>query len=416
MIMEKTIISASIEKQNYHALMTGIEKLNRFFNKKNLDGAKINIVKEYIEKKRLNIPADPLFPIEIGGEHKVIDAKMIDVNVMLPIPEYKLYGYDYIASVSNREGSTAIYSTIDNASQLYNMDLDFECSHCHSRRFRIFKAIFVKDNVPFYIGSKCATEYFGIDFVKQIEKIIALINGFTESFGTADNERRAKFYRGVAATIYESTYIFNLTKKFVSRKRADDIYNIATADRVNMLHVCLVNPKCEEDKKICKEYEEYINEHKELINGDFDRVLDYWNNMNPANDFDYNLKEAIIQEDCNRIGLIVYGTWAVLKDRWIKKDEQIEIVNDVIGQEKEKRESNVELVYTSTFQSGYGTGNIYKFKTDDNYMLTYFATKTLMDGDHEIRAEWKGRIKYTIKGRNDYQGKVSTTITRATII
>ncbi len=404
--METTTILTSFPSSKIEKFEQGILKINKLFTKKKLGEVTFNVISTFNVTKKVQID-------NIVFDNSFIDVKVeySNIEVHIPIPVYKLNGYKYIASISGRQGSTAIYSN-DSSNKVfenYDTSLEFNCNHCGSKRYRVFKAIFEKENSQevFYIGSSCAKEYFGIDFLGQVEKIINICKYFendSAKYGE-ETENRCRFYNSVAETINISTYLFNDQKKYVSKKTAEIYLQTSSSENVSIIKSELNNLYSKERANFLK----YVKENVETLKQDFEKVISYWKNVNPSNDFEFNLKNAILQENCDRVGLIVYGTWVVLKDRWIKKEvsENVQYNNEAIGNPKDKKASNVELIFTTTYQNQFGQGRLYKFVTDDNYLLTYFTNT-----NYDFEAGWKGSIQYSIKGKNDYKGQVSTIITR----
>jgi len=399
------VFTVEIVKGQMSLVEKRITQLNKFLTKREVGVVEVKIVDSFTRKEKA--------PDESGRQIPV-DYNVLEVT--LPRKIYKINGFTYIASVADKDGSIAVYSlNIEDAHKKYDTDLNFVCSHCHSRRYRTFKAIFEKDNEVFYIGRKCAKEYFGIDIVAALQRIFVFFDLFDEL-----NEEyivgRSHQYAEVINHVRASIYVCTIDKGFTSRSVAEVNTLASTADCVRIL----VWPDDSSfSKEFSKEYRVYVSANKEEIEKDVQKVIDFWTNFEPTNDFEFNARNAIVAINNDRVGLIAYATWMVIRDRFELKEEieKREYNKKTIGSKGDKiKDIEVAIIKAHSYKNSWtDSGMLISFVTEDNYVLTWFTDISnkfcdqFYDGT-SIIGNWKGRISFIIKGENEYKDVVSTII------
>lgn len=116
------------------------------------------------------------------------------------------------------------------------------------------------------------------------------------------------------------------------------------------------------------------------------------------------------------VGFLVSApqAWAKAKERTlIQQRERSEIDNTFNGPIGDKKELNVKLISMRFVDGPYGVSTLYTFKGDDNRIYKWFSSREVLtedDVDKDIT------IKGTVKKLEEYQGKISTMLTRCKVL
>lgn len=156
--------------------------LNEDILKKNIKTAEVNSIlyklrnlKNTVQKYGITLNFDYHKTSETGSE----------VTVDIDIPSIKVSGntFNYMGSVEKTsEGNILLPASGYDGKKFiekYGKQQDFVCDKCQSKRDRIFMHIFSVNNGEDEktYGTKCAQDFFGIDFFKQIEWIFQTFGG-----------------------------------------------------------------------------------------------------------------------------------------------------------------------------------------------------------------------------------------------
>ena len=343
-----------------------------------------------------NLDAAPLikyFEIEIDGDQP------------------KLAGWLFAARLEHDERIGTIIRVIPGAhipKEYYDADL-YNCDHCKKKIFRrdTFIVNHKDTNEWKQVGRVCLRDFLGHDnpenVAKYCECLFSAVGAaedaeFLNGFGQG---REAKYY-------YELEPFLALTSAMIrdfgwlSRTKAkDENYAVSTADKVEAY--IFGKAKNRDDVKVLDADK---REAKKVIK--WATGLNVYQNW--EDEYKWNIK--LIAEagvvDCWKAGFaasMVMGYRRELAKEAAKKKQKW------AGKIGEKTEfKNAKCVFTTSFETQYGTSHLYKFVYNEHAILVWFASKP-----QEINQGSVCDVVGTVKKHEEYQGQKQTIMTRCKI-
>lgn len=364
------------------------------------------------------------------GEPIVFEVNFANYEIEVDL-QYSMNGYTFFGMIKDDGDNPLVISPDPEAFKRLNLDRVFKCPHCNkTMQNRKTKVYLQKDGELFAFGSTCATEYFG-DSYKYLTKSLGFFEGFEEDlhFYTKINENETeKFYNTVALAIH--AYKTGIEFKKLVKDSKNEWIEIKAKDRVQevlnwypilkdfeksiveikkdtygtkylevlkesptiteeMIKRILDQAEIETQEKINKNYTVHIfgtdskekmdirKVIKDIIQGeDFKNIIKFYEEMNPADNFGFNLKNQFTTQG-NLVGVLVYGVYKYFWDTAKKNMEpkEKETWNRFPGEVgDEVKNLKVKLLKFTSFETGFGAKYVYTFVTENREQITVFFT------------------------------------------
>jgi len=362
-----------------------LTKLNKKLVKKNLPGMMIEVSSPY----DVEVYVDPS---DYRPECK-IKVKYVDLTIHHDIPTLKEKGYEFLATISHKHDTKTIFNNTDE--NFFEMEIDFlHCDHCNIRRERNIVSLFrkIKTGKLVQIGSTCVKEYFGLDLVN------ALTAGceFLSYVRSPEFDRDPNYWNNAMEfnmTLAASVLVLRHDKRYIPNDTASYTMELVF-DTVNGKTKELINYMNTEDWKELSE-----------------KIYNYWDELNPSSDFEYNIKERFISRNVKSIALIACGAFNMLKPEFeANKKESENRLNEHIGTKGETLEANIRVIKEIPYNGFYGQATILMMRTDTGHTLKWFTTS------YKLGLNDEKRIRFRVKDHDEWNGYKNTIITRARII
>jgi len=381
----------SVLQEKVQEIKKRLTKLNKKLTKKGLPGMTIDVSSPYDSKIEVRDPED------YRGT-TTINLKYVDLTIHHEIPILKESGYKFLATVSHKHGTKTIFNNSDD--NFYNKDIDFKkCDHCNIKRDRNIISFFRKaeTNEIVQIGSTCVKEYFGLDLVSALVAGCGFINYLNEGdFGSLDANRwndTLYFNKLLAASIL----VLRHDKRYIPTNTANSVSALI----------------CDHIKGNTPILRDYLysddSDWKEVS----DKIYTHWSEIEPSNDFEFNVKTRFVDRNIRSEALIACGAFALLKPEFEVDKDQEEVsnrVNEHIGTKGDTLEANIHVIKEIPYNGYYGPGTVIVMLTDTGHTLKWFTST------HKLVLNDEKRIKFTVKDHSIYNGYKDTVIARAKII
>jgi hypothetical protein len=297
--------------------------------------------------------------------------------------------------------------------------VDPTCDHCNTARLRHETFIVVHDTGDEKrVGRNCLADFLGHH---NPAALIGHLNLYAKAFALIEGAEEAGFDTGVTmldlATFLAYVAAMMRTHGWCSRGKAyEEGHHGATADLAQ--HAYWTNPL----KPVIK---------VEVEDGDRGRkALDWARALTDAdvgdNDYLYNLR-AVCTDDYvrpKRGGLA--GSVIVAAERAFEKAaalaDDAQKSNEHIGNVKERLTLALTLTGTRDIEGYYGSTTLHKFEDAAGNLFIWFATNARIipedDGRNDRRCINLGEtftLAGTVKGHDDYKGRLQTKLTRVGI-
>ena len=287
------------------------------------------------------------------------------------------------------------------------------CDHCQTVRNR--KSIFIIDNDDgrrLQVGSTCIKDFLGWNTSPVFYGENDLADDFDDGFGIFGGYREHVYdVPTIIAYAWAVTAIFGFV-------RADEP-TTTTKDR---LRVALRGPKVTDygwDQDSIDRLHALAGEADDRVK----EIIDFIKGDEFAGDNGYvtNLKVLVNEEyaDQKYFGLLASAPNALTRyreqqaAREAREAENAEMVNEYIGQPKERLELTVTVRAIRFINGNYGTTTLYTFITEDKRLVKWFASGCPLGEDVEGETY---RLVGTVKKHDEYQGQKSTVLTRCKVL
>lgn len=379
-----------IPKVNIKLLKKEFNKLNRRAKKVGMSAPTFEILAE-IQKEYRN---------EFDKKVKV-DCYMVEIVGETP----KFEGWTFISTLDHRnDGTTLIQNVPGESIPEHYRETGCACEHCGVNRFRR-KTFIVRhdDGRHMQVGSTCIKDFLGGKTPEQIAKI-AEWWGIMEGFGGGwDGIPRDEFYYNMMDVLSSTAAIINDTG-WLPRSRSEE--GAATADIVT---TWFVNPS---------KFNEFYGKNMTVEDKDIEiaRNAIEWclnlENKDKLNDYEYNIV-TLAKSDNIRIrdfGLAcsIVASYVNHLNREIENKEKNLDKSEHVGEIKKRYEfDNAEVIFVKEINGAYGLTTLIKFKTEDDNILTWFATNA-----PSVERGEKYNIRATVKKHDEYNGIKQTLVNR----
>lgn len=362
-IVDPRDVKASLEKA---------EKLVKRANKKGLDGG----LKVYLD--------------ESSGKPEIV----------VTGEPYKTNGWTFVASIEHLPNGEAIVKK----SPYYNgPDVEQEflegnmCQHCNVKKQRRVQVVIEdEEGHRIILGSTCVKDFLGWNYspvyTLDAEEIRDEITGGKETF-----HEPIKNVLAIALAV-KDLYGF--------QSASGDSESLSTKTRVqNFLHM----PERYKDKDVEEQLKskDYDAEAKALI------TMVEEDTANADNDYLRNMKAAFTGGEAysSTVGLIVSSILMAEKKKAkaAKEETKASLTNALYAPVGAKIELEVQCVDQRDFETAYGFTTLYTF-VGDSHRFKWFSTS-----NHSLETGEKYVLKGTVKQENDYNGDISTVLTRCKI-
>lgn len=399
------ISEISVLKYRLPDIYTRLEKFNKKLKKKGISPLTIDVGEPYDVEEYQHL---------YGTQYQRITVKMVDLTVHHEIPILKEKGFEYVGTVSYKDGVKTIFNNTKDTN-LFKINIDYKwCDHCQTRRNRNTISFFrhmdgKSKGHMIQIGSTCVKEYFGLDLVYALTAGTNIVRSLYNEYGDGLSRESEEFsniftFKRIMAT---AVYVIRKDKRYIS-SQGDGYMNAPTPTATQIDNIRYVPISGEDYYK--KEKEEIIkymdtDEWKVLC----EKIEKYWNDLEPSNDFESNVKERYVSYNVRSTALIACGVYTVIKGEFdSKKNGKIKKVNNYIGNIGDTGISNVTVTKEIPFDGRYGPGIIIQMLTDDGYTLKWFTSYTKKSGSLSLDSE--KTISYEIKDHNEYNDWKSTIV------
>lgn len=203
--------------------------LNEDILKKNIKTAEVNSILYKLRNLKNTVQK---YGITLNFDYHKTSETSSEVTVDIDIPSIKVSGntFNYMGSVEKTsEGNILLPASGYDGKKFiekYGKQQDFVCDKCQSKRDRLYMHIFSVNNGEDEktYGTKCAQDFFGIDFFKQIEWIFQTFGGNGEDnreLPDDEEEGRGRRSRFAGINMSSVSLLFVLVEAMGNRKPSE---------------------------------------------------------------------------------------------------------------------------------------------------------------------------------------------------
>jgi len=291
------------------------------------------------------------------------------------------------------------------------------CGHCNKKRYRNETFVLEHTDTGEYkeVGRQCIKDFLGHNPGRMASYLTALYSLIDDL-----QDEESEYYgmgggRGIwmFSSMDALTTTVAMIRSFgwTPRSKAEYSNTSATADDVlYALSPCMDGQEAEAKKK----FMEQVKWDDEKDQAEAEAALEWLKEQPANNDYMHNL-HAISQLD--DVPANMFGYWCSLVSSYQRAYEKLKLaerqqkLNDWVGEIKQRRDFEVELIGVKTFDGYYGLSYMHKFLDKDGRTLIWFASN---DSDMEVDSKYI--IKATVKKHDTYNNWKQTTINRAKVI
>ena len=406
-----------IPAQNLAGLLFKIEKVSK--KAKKIIGKPINL--QVLSENRVprvkTLGSGQKIPATDALGNQYID---VTYTVSVQTEPVKINGWTFIARIDHSADSGNILRVSPNVTcdipEKYRT-VGALCDHCNKIRPRRDTFLLRNDETGQLkqIGRQCVRDFIGYDvehFLSMAECISSVV--------PSDDDGDFDGYNGMSDRRYirVPTYLANVSAcirhfGWCSRKDAEFQGKMPTSSAAH--------------ENMFRKNDRHF-QRKELLAQDFetaDAALAWAQKMPVRNDFDHNMKviASEIMVEGRSTGILAYIIPAYLKHmeqefaRTARKAALALTDSRHVGAVGDKLVGVKAVLYGyNTTEGQYGTVTIYKFRTDDGNVLTWFSSQGV-EGLGSMAAVNRQAVilKGTVKGHSEFEGVKQTTITRCKV-
>lgn len=311
----------------------------------------------------------------------------------------KYNGWTFAALVQWTNGESVVFASphSENAPVDRETLVEGGCDHCGVNRAR--KTIILVENEAGerkQVGKSCAKDYLGHDFpvswFSKNEDVFSSLMGYS---GSGKYLLSLKQVLNAAASIVRQRgFVRSLSDEATPTK---DLVKILLGDKPSNAH----------QLKLWRELHEGFDQEKDPATAI--AAFEFAQDMEGETDYALNVKAVMSSGidgnfDSNHLGLVV-SIISVHAKHLEKKALDANTVNEEFGKVGDKVTLTVETVSCHAFENQWGISYINVF-TSGGFLFKWFTGTTSFEEGETFD------IKGTIKGHEEFNGKVSTVLTR----
>ena len=357
---------------------------------------------EYAKKFKVS------YTLEYGTERRYIakdslDRKIYAIDAIVTSPDIEKFsdtGYTYLGSMRNEDGIDFIVPSRFAINHEYNISemaetlATYPCHECNRRIKRNIVHVFLEDStgeITCY-GSGCAEKKFGVN-LKVLFSKFSLIHDAILAELDEDGVYSGGYYSAVPSCndwlliAYYSINEFG----YVSRSKSANTGLESTSDHVNDIYDTLFVNLTKKDV-YSQQVRKDVPAKLQSLNFQVDEFKEYAEEFVDGlvmSDFRYNLKKVLEVLDKNIMpykltgyaSFLMFKYWDSIHNKNVDNEWNTDYSDLEIKQRL--RDMNVELIRTYTFDTIYGTCNIYTFRGEDGRKYKW-KTGNHIEGDKMV--------------------------------
>jgi len=377
-----------IPEQFFNTLLNKIEKFNRKAISLNLQP--ITITKQEVFDKDKNNNIIKYCTGEIIGE--------------LP----KLSNWQFIATIQHFDVGNVINNISGNPVPEYFRTVQCTCDHCKTKRARndtyIIQNTITKEFKQ--IGKTCLKLFTRSTDTRKLFWYMGMFEDLNKEI--VNNESSAIYYDVIEILARTNNLVEKYGWKSSTQAKEEsqmkNKYIPSTADKLR-IYMNSNWTKLPSDKK---EFEQHQPTEKDFLVAE--KILETVLALNNENDYIYNLQTILKTKyiENKNINLVCSAIAVYLKQQTKEKSNNnnsnhVANINDKITVE-------VVVIFKRAIDTAYGVNYLYKFKSKEGNILTWFTTKNTL----ELNGEYE--IKGTVKEHHVFNNIKETVLTRVKVI
>jgi hypothetical protein len=336
--------------------------------------------------------------LEDGFEHKVYE-------VLFTVETPKIEGWTFVARLDHANETGNIVRMVPNAGSIPEVYRNCapKCDHCNINRRRRDTFVLRSEAGEYkQVGSSCLQQFFGIDPLKMARMAELLGYAYEAGRGAEEYTGGLNNHRWLNVEIFCKFAAESVRKHgWVSGKAAYEDPNLHATRDDAMNAYCDMQSRgkvfAEEDIAVADAALEWAQSLRDKAT-----LNDYENNI-------LVIAEASYME-LRSIGLAasIVGVYLMNKSREAERLARAAGgINAHLGTVGERlRDIKVNVISDFVKETDFGLMHIYKLKTAEGHMLTWFASKgVLQEGDTVL-------LTGTVKKHDEYKGQKQTIMTR----
>jgi hypothetical protein len=358
----------------------------------------------------------------LGPRQKKIKVDYIDVEVDYAQAIVLDGGWELLGVIDHREGivNTVPYKTVPKS----YFDKDGYCDHCNTQRARKETFIVQDENgMAKQIGRQCLRKYLGVDG----NQLFRVLEWFGQSFNVNFNEEGDNTIREYArfdlAELLTVTAHWMKNHEYISYAKAQERSTLRSTSGI--IQTLTQEPLSYDDveyiEELVEEMVELTDDLKAELKETVETVIDWAKTQDPKdNSYLFNLK-TLAENGAytwKSMGYSVsmiqaYNNHVAWADK--KKVENADVVNEHVGNVKDRLELEVKIVSSRFHETDYGTATIYNFADKEGRRYVWFTTAPL-DDEKEFPTGIFRNVKGTVKRHTEYNGIKQTALSRVSLV
>lgn len=326
------------------------------------------------------------FEVEVSGEPVKVD------------------GWEFLASIEHTENGNIMHShSQQNLPEQYRTSSSRTCDVCHTNRERKQTYIVCKDGQYKQVGSSCLKDFFGVN----VNAVAKLFDEWRDIVSNTASDEDMDEYIGSGGSYEVSlasymSYVVKVIREngYVSRKNVASNGGLSTADMVGN-YMSTNEPKYRPSDADKAEAKAMIAEVQATP-------------LNSNNDYEWNLSVLVKNEFISPKSYGLAASLPAFIGRIHETERKAALKNEFVqgyitGNEGDKITVNVKVLSVKEIAGFYGTTYLYKMVSEDNHIVTWFASSEKMsDG-------CTATVTGTIKSFTKFNGEYQTQLTRCKV-
>jgi len=318
----------------------------------------------------------------------------------------------YVGTISFVEGVKQIFTAPGSTVVLGSIpDESLTCDHCRIKRQRNKYSFFIENDRLVCIGSSCAKDYFGWNIEHFLDTYQYLMDYLDEL--QKDSEGSGHYSRSIAISdLIICTYLATdkWMKPWISKDRA--MPELGRPSTGGAVQYWVYPPRGEFGKDIWAARQVVWNTiGEDLVQEAISKIMSTYGEMEPKNDFEWNIKNNLFYGDGTlrdlvvSIGVTAYAIYTVMHPQV----ESIKKESNHVGNPGDKINLKVTALNIKKLDTMYGVSYLVLMQDEEGNIFKTFSTSASV---LEVTPGNKYDIKGTIKGHEVYQGTKQTNLTR----
>ncbi len=422
-----------VEIETYTLPSYGLERLAKEIAKLNRRATRIN---------------QPHMDFRTLKEFEILDPRMVklyedngydmsDERVLARIPKIqmteivlegdppKIEGYELMGTLDHYSipGSVIVRTVPGQEIPQEFHDREASCDHCNKIRRRVETFVLKETETGKHvaIGRQCVRDFIGYD-VAALARFLERLRNFRESFSDPDDER---WYGSKIPRIFQRQEVLASTFGTIRVKgwRAKSACNFEDGEIPTSYWVVeIYDPPSFIGRDAAEErrrHEEFLSDVSSTRDADLERAelaMAWLDEQESNNEYMHNLK---VLREADGIPLNMFGFWCSLAAAYdramdrlvIQKAERKNRLNEWVGDIKERREFDVEVISIRHIDGYYGVTTLHRMIDSKGRTLVWFANTSSGMEQGE-----KYRIKGTIKKHDEFKDWKQTMLNRVKVL